>query len=291
MKGGKNVQIKNVKINGFGNLEKKEIELDSGINLICGNNERGKSTFLKFIQAMFYGISKGKAGKQISDSERYTPWYAKEFSGNIKYKLDDGQEFQVFRDFSKKNLQILNDKHEDISDQYEVEKNRGNLFFKEQTKMDEDLFCSTVLVAQGQSKLDKGQQSGLIQKLTNILSTGKDNISYQKTVDKLNKKLIEEVGTERSSGRPINIVKENISKIKAEIDRIGDVRKEKQFLDKEKSNLEEKLDRETSLLNLLKQVKTRIEKNQIEKEKIRINREMRCKTRGTIKNYSGQFEC
>ena len=273
------MQIKNIKINGFGNLEKKEVNLAKGINLICGNNEKGKSTFLKFIQSMFYGISKSRAGKNLSDSEKYTPWYAKEFSGKITYKLDNGQEYQVFRDFSKKSLQVLNEKQEDISQKYAVEKSKGNMFFKEQTNMDEELFYSTVLVAQGESKLDKGQQSSLIQKLTNLLSTGKDNISYQKSIEKLNKRSIEEVGTDRSSGRPINIVKEKLEKIKLEIEKLGDVRNEKQILDKEKRNLEEKLQREASILNLMKKVKIRIEKNQIEKEKIKINREMRSKAR------------
>lgn len=269
------MQIKNIKINGFGNLEKKEVVLEKGINLICGNNENGKSTFLKFIQAMFYGISKSKAGKNLSDCEKYTPWYAKDFSGKITYKLDNRQEYQVFRDFSNKSLQVLNEKQEDISYQYSVEKNKGNMFFKEQTNMDEELFTSTVLVAQGESKLDKGQQSSLIQKLTNLLSTGKDNISYQKSVDKLNKRLIEEVGTDRSSGRPINIVKEKLEKIKLEIEKLGDIRNEKQILDKEKRNLEDKLQREESILNLMKKIKIQIEKNQIEKEKIKLNREMR----------------
>ena len=33
------MKIKNIKINGFGNLENKEIELKNGINLIYGKNE------------------------------------------------------------------------------------------------------------------------------------------------------------------------------------------------------------------------------------------------------------
>ena len=43
-----------------------------------------------------------------------------------------------------------------------------------------------------------------------IISTGNDNISYKRAVEKLNKKLVEEVGSERTLGRPINIIEEKI---------------------------------------------------------------------------------
>ena len=67
---------------------------------------------------------------------------------------------------------------------------------------------NTILVEQGETKLDKAKQHTLIQKITNLISTGNDNISYKKAVEKLNKKLVEEVGSERTLGRPINIIEE-----------------------------------------------------------------------------------
>ena len=75
------MKIKNLKINSFGKLKNREINLDSKINIIYGENEAGKSTILKFITAMLYGLSKNKRGKDISDFEKYTPWYNDEFSG------------------------------------------------------------------------------------------------------------------------------------------------------------------------------------------------------------------
>lgn len=74
------MKILNLKINGFGKLSDREIELANGINLIYGENESGKSTLLKFIMGMFYGLSKNKNGKFMPDFERYTPWKVSEFS-------------------------------------------------------------------------------------------------------------------------------------------------------------------------------------------------------------------
>ena len=65
------MKINNLKINGFGKIENKEINLENKINIIYGKNESGKSTLLKFILKIFYGTSKNKKGKEISDFEKY----------------------------------------------------------------------------------------------------------------------------------------------------------------------------------------------------------------------------
>ena len=47
------MKIKNIKVNAYGTLEQKEIELGDHINLIYGQNESGKSTLLNFIKSIF----------------------------------------------------------------------------------------------------------------------------------------------------------------------------------------------------------------------------------------------
>ena len=97
------MKINNLKINGYGKLSNKEIKLDKKINIIYGKNEAGKSTLLSFISSIFYGASKNKNGKEICDYEKYMPWNQDEFSGKISYELDNGEKYEVFRDFKKKN--------------------------------------------------------------------------------------------------------------------------------------------------------------------------------------------
>lgn len=53
------MQIKKIKINQYGNIEDKELNL-SKFNVVYGKNEAGKSTILNFIMSTFYGISKNK---------------------------------------------------------------------------------------------------------------------------------------------------------------------------------------------------------------------------------------
>ena len=109
------MKIKKLRINGFGKLENKEINFTDGINIVNGKNESGKSTLLKFITAMFYGVSKNKNGKTIPDFDRYTPWSESEYSGKISYQLDNGEEYEVYREFKKKSPIIYNSNKDDIS--------------------------------------------------------------------------------------------------------------------------------------------------------------------------------
>ena len=109
------MKIEKIKINSFGKLENKEYNLSENINLIYGKNEAGKSTLLKFIQNTFYGTSKNKKGKTFSDYDLYKPWNDGDFSGKIKYKLDSGEEYEVYREFGKKSPKIYNNKLEDIT--------------------------------------------------------------------------------------------------------------------------------------------------------------------------------
>ena len=269
------MKINNIRINGFGNLEDKDIELKNGINLIYGKNEAGKSTLLKFIYCTLYGASRNKNGKEISDYEKYMPWSGNEYSGKINYELDNNEKYEVFRDFNKKNPKIYNENLEDISKTFSINKTKGIEFFYDQTKIDEELFKSTVLVEQGESKLDKPKQHTLIQKITNLVSTGNDNISYKKAVEKLNKKLIEEVGTDRTVGRPINIIEEKIEKLENAKLNIENNKSEIEYLEKENKNIKEEIIKQENKINLIKRIKLKTESEKLETEKINTNKKIK----------------
>jgi len=207
------LKINKLKVNAYGKLKEKEIDLENNINIILGKNEAGKSTLLNFIANCFYGISKNKNGKEISDFEKYTPWVGEDFSGKLEYELDNKNRFEIFRDFKKKNPKIFNEKMEDISKEFNIDKSKGNEFFYEQTKIDEALFLSTILVNQQKVKLEKQEQNVLIQKIANLVGTGEDNVSFKRAIDRINRRILDEIGTERSREKPINIIQKEIEKL------------------------------------------------------------------------------
>lgn len=213
------LKIDKIKINGFGKIKNKEIELREGINIIYGENEAGKTSLLKCIQALFYGLVKTKNGKNISDFDQYKPWEDTEFSGKIKYTLDNGEEYEVFREFKKKNP-VIYQNNEDISSKFKIDKTKGIHFFEEQTGIDENLFCHTAIVSQQEVKLEKADTNAIVQKISNLVSTGDDTISFKKSMDTLNKWQNEKIGTDRTKERPINIANENIKRLTNERDNL-----------------------------------------------------------------------
>jgi len=284
------VEINNLKINGFGKLQNKEIDLSKNINLICGENEAGKTTLLKFISSMFYGVSKNKNKKEFPDFERYKPWNNEEFSGKITYQLDNNEKYEVFRDFSKKNPQIYNENGEDISKTFSIDKTKGNQFFYEQTKIDEPMFFSTTLIEQKEVVLDNSEQAVLTQKIANILSTGEENISYKKTMEKLNKKSIEEVGTERTIGRPLNIVYDKLNILNEEKKKIEENAELKNELENKRINIKNKIAEKEIKINLIKEIKKIKENNNLEEEKIKINNNLKEEEETKIDNLKNKIK-
>lgn len=264
------MKIKEIKINNYGNIENKEINLEKNINIIYGKNESGKSTLLNYVKNIFYGISKNKNGRTISDYDKYKPWGKEDFSGKLKYELDDGKEFEIFRDFNKKNPKIFNSEMEDISKEFDIAKKDGVQFFYNQTNVDETMFTSTVLSMQQEVKLDGQDQNILLQKLANLAGTGEDNLSYKKVVDKLNKKQLEEIGTDRSQGRPINIVRDKIKKIELVLKNIELYQNDKQELRTKVELYNMKIRQLSSELELLKRYTELTLCNQQEQEKVNI---------------------
>ena len=235
------MNIKNIKINAYGNLENKEINLDKKINIIHGANESGKSTMLSYIVNSFYGISKTKDGKDISDYDKYKPWNNNEFSGRISYELDNGEQYEVFRDFNKKNPKIYNKNLEDITDKFEIDKKEGSKFFLEQTGIDKQMYTSTVVSMQEEVRLDDKNQNMLIQKIANLAGTGEDNVSYKKALTKLQNKIRDEIGTNKTSQKPINILNNQIEEINKKIEEIKPNINKKYEIDNQKDLINENL--------------------------------------------------
>ena len=284
------MKIENIKINSFGTLKNKEINLDKNVNIIYGKNESGKSTLLTYIKTAFYGISKNKNGKQISDFDKYKPWSGEEFSGKIKYILDDGSKYEIFRDFNKKNAKIYNDNLEDITKQFNMDKKEGSQFFLEQVGLDENMFTSTIMSGQQEVKLNEQQQNVLVQKIANIAGTGDSNLSYNKAKEKLNKKQLEEVGTERTQCKPINILKSKIKYISEMLEKLNLYKQEKITIEQKKKDLENKIQGQEQRRELIKKISELSEKIRIESEKVNYKNKIKEEKQDEIENLKREKE-
>ncbi len=76
----------------FGKLSNETMSLSSGLNVIYGHNESGKSTWTSFIRAMFYGISTREKKKEgfIPDKEKFLPWNGEAMYGKMELSSLNG---------------------------------------------------------------------------------------------------------------------------------------------------------------------------------------------------------
>ena len=269
------MKIKNIKVNAYGNIENKDINLEEGINIIHGANESGKSTLLNYIISIFYGISRNKDGKVLSDYEKYKPWNSNEFSGRISYKLENGEKYEIFRDFNKKNPKIYNDKLEDISDRFETDKKDGSKFFIEQMGIDKQMYLSTVVSTQEEVRLDEKNQNMLRQKIANLAGTGEDNVSYKKALIKLQEKIRDEIGTNKTSQKPINIIEKEIVEINNKIVETEKYRNRKYEIDAEKEQILSELKKLEQQKQILQELQNSMKSEEETKNRLEIREKNR----------------
>ena len=282
------MKIKKLKINGFGKLKDKDIELKEGINIIYGKNEAGKSTLLKFITGMFYGVSKNKNGGNIPEIDKVEPWDNEEFSGKINYVLDNKNEYEVYREFKKKNPKIFNSNLEDISKDFNIDKTKGNQFFYDQTGLDESTFITSVITKQGEVKLDDKSQNNIIQKISNILGTGEDTNSYSKIISKLKKKLNDEVGTSNTKEKPINTVEKRINELSIEKEKLEAYQSEQFEIEEEIRKIKLDIVDNKERLETLKTANIKLETIKSEEGKINVLKKLNKDTKLEIEQLKNE---
>jgi uncharacterized protein YhaN len=108
------VKIDKILIRNFGKLRNKDIELKSGINVIYGNNESGKTTIHRFIEAMLFGFHReqAKIRKYNLEYDLYKPKKYLDYGGELfiskgrkTYRIDrnfSNRETLVFYDYDQK---------------------------------------------------------------------------------------------------------------------------------------------------------------------------------------------
>lgn len=70
----------------FGGLDRAQLELSDGLNILHAPNEAGKSTWCGFLRAMLYGIPTRDRDKKgfLAEKNRYQPWSGAPMEGEIQ---------------------------------------------------------------------------------------------------------------------------------------------------------------------------------------------------------------
>lgn len=72
----------------YGKLDQSRLDLQPGLNVICAPNEGGKSTWCRFLLAMFYGLNTRQRG-DLADKNRFQPWSGSLMQGKLELSAGD----------------------------------------------------------------------------------------------------------------------------------------------------------------------------------------------------------
>ena len=97
------MEIREIQIDGFGIFSTKKVKgVSSGLNIIYGPNEFGKTTLLEFIRCMLFGFP-----KKSQKINQYLPVNGGRLGGVLKCSLASGQLISVDRQADKKDGPII----------------------------------------------------------------------------------------------------------------------------------------------------------------------------------------
>ena len=207
--------LEKISINGYGKLNNIELKFQSGCNMVFGPNEAGKSTIQAFIKALFYGQRKGKIGG-ITEKERFSPWSGGLYGGILEYSIKNSKRFRVWRDFETNKIKIFDSQLNEITNQFNSNRNGGVLFAEEQLGIDQELFIKTSFISQSQVRLDAQSEAMLADRIASIIESGSERTSYADAKKLLEKTLLEEVGSDRTTGKPLDKIKQKIERLEKE---------------------------------------------------------------------------
>lgn len=245
--------IKEINIINFGKFKNKKFIFDRGLNVIYGENESGKTTILNFIIMVFYGNNSKSKDLLQNQRNKYRPWNEERMQGNIIIQKE-GFEYRIERSFNKSNATDFVKIYNNITGkEIHIENNNtpGNYFFG----MSEDTFRKTLFISSEDIIISNdSQKEEITKKLMNIVSTGKEDISYKKALKNINTRL-EEIESKNGKKGILIELETKLNKLRNELEIAKEYEVEKDRIKGNISKLENKIKENEIILDDLYSIK------------------------------------
>ena len=252
------MKITSLDIKGFGKFNQLKIIPGLGFNMVYETNESGKSTLQALILAMFYGQKGGRMARDgsLPPLKHYKPWNAEQYAGVLEYVLENGASYRIGRNFEKGTVNVYDGVANNITSKFSQEKDVGPKFAEEHMGLDEVTFQRSAFIRQMQCAIDDGGRKNLVEKLSNLNTTGSEELSLTRAVNGLESALLERVGTGRSTTRPLDKVNIRLSELEQKKQTLLDLNE--RYLDTALSLHEKK--------SLLKELTLSLESKRLQKD-------------------------
>lgn len=265
--------IKKLGIMSFGKFNNEIINFYDGINVVYGENEGGKSTIHKFIEAMFFGFFKDQKSKKIysDDYSKYLPFAGDNYGGYIIYEQNN-REIRLERNLLKGKDRVIiydNITGENITKNFEYDKVLRLPVPFNVSAMNRTIYNNTINIPQ----LGNTTEGELINQLKDRVANygeSRTDISIKNTLKTLTIAK-NALGTEKRKGSPLYVAN----------------RRKEELLEEKKVSIEN----EQKIRELLKEkdeIKKYIDKNILQRNNLIKNKEaLECqKAADKINRYS-----
>jgi len=226
------VRIRRIAIDGYGRFSHCTFKVASGLQVLFGPNEQGKSTLRGFIGDMLYGQKRSAVTRLYEDSnELRCPWANPEvYGGRLFYDLDDGREIEIYRRFDKKNeVVVVYDRTQarDITAEFEQFRNREPMFAQTHLGLSKEVFLNTATLSHVTLE-DLGDADALGQireRLLALADTGDETSSAEAALKRL-KARIDTIGPPAARTRPLPQARARLAELAREQEQVAALRQE-----------------------------------------------------------------
>lgn len=208
------MEIQELYLKHYGKFENHRIPLRSGMNIIYGGNESGKTTIHAFIRSMFFGLNRarGKAAKR-DEYQLRKPWENPGwFSGSMTLR-EGGKVYRIDRNFDSRSAELsmvcVTDSREFREPEEGIRWLLGGI--------SESAFLNTVFIGQGGSGTDESLAEELQRCMVNGGSGQDLGLDVTKALQSLRKK---KKAAEQKKKKEEEALEEQISKKQTEADYI-----------------------------------------------------------------------
>ncbi|HEY5466525.1 MAG TPA: AAA family ATPase [Clostridia bacterium] len=187
-------------ITAFGGLRDRRLAFGPGLTLLYGQNEQGKSTVMACLRSMLYGLSGRSRDIRDNDRRRYAPWDGGRMGAALVFE-HRGIRYRLERTFAERKAGDTALLMEDATGRtvpLPTGAEPGDFLLG----VSEAEFLQTVFVGQLVAPVHD-PDGAVLAKLSNLASTGEENVSFQEVDDRLRRAQVR-LRAERGGGGLLN---------------------------------------------------------------------------------------
>lgn len=179
------MKIDKLHMQDFGQFHDKDISLSSGMNVICGASESGKTTIKDFIVDMLYGIDKAQGtGVRIDHYEKVKPINGTGFSGAMEVRVD-GEDYRIERNFLQQEKSTI---VRDLDESKDVSLREEHSLLGTLLNTTKRTYESTLCMSHNDMAVDNNLVEAMDQYISNTAAVKAGDIDVSEAIEALEKK-------------------------------------------------------------------------------------------------------